>query len=68
MGFSTFLDNLVVGARSGWRARESGLAIFVGVFLSILVLTSLFSYGTGLMRFFINDSFNQNADDATIHF
>ena len=68
MGFSTFLDNLVVGARSGWRARERGLAIFVGVFLSTLVLTSIFAYGTGLMSFFINDSINQNADDATIHF
>ena len=68
MGFSTFLDNLVVGARSGWRARERGLAIFVGIFLSTLVLTSIFAYGTGLMSFFINDSINQNADDATIHF
>ena len=41
-------SDLSTAIRSAWRGRERGLAVFAGVFLASLVITTVFAYGVGL--------------------
>ena len=38
-------DNLRLAALGAWRGRERGMAVFAGVFLSSLVITTVLAYG-----------------------
>ena len=38
-------DNLWMAAKSAWVSRERGLAVFAGVFLASLVITTVLAYG-----------------------
>ena len=48
--FSNTTANLSTAIRSAWRGRERGLAVFAGVFLASLVITTVFAYGVGLSQ------------------
>ena len=43
-------DNLWMAAKSAWIGRERGLAVFAGVFLASLVITTVLAYGVGLSQ------------------
>ena len=43
-------DNLRLAALGAWRGRERGMAVFAGVFLASLVITTVLSYGVGLSQ------------------
>ena len=45
-------NNISMAIKSAWRARERGLAIFAGVFLSSLVITTVLAYAVGLNQGF----------------
>ena len=38
-------DNIRLAALSAWRGKERGMAVFAGVFLASLVITTVLSYG-----------------------
>ena len=42
-------NNISMAVKSAWRGRERGLAIFAGVFLSSLVITTVLAYVVGLL-------------------
>ena len=48
MIFSTIIDNFVIGIRSAWLARSRGFAVFSGVLLSTVVLSTVLAYSSGL--------------------
>ena len=47
-------NNISMALKSAWRARERGLAIFAGVFLSSLVITTVLAYAVGLNQGFFS--------------
>ena len=49
-------DNLVMAAKSSWRSRERVLAVFAGVFLASLVISTVLAYGVGLSQAFLQYS------------
>ena len=49
-------DNLLMAAKSSWRGRERVLAVFAGVFLASLVITTVLAYGVGLSQAFLQYS------------
>ena len=49
-------DNIRLAALSAWRGRERGMAVFAGVFLASLVITTVLSYGVGLSQVFFEGS------------
>lgn len=50
-----FPDRTRLALLSAWRGRSRGLAVFAGVFLASLVITTVLVYGSGLMQiFFLN--------------
>jgi ABC-type antimicrobial peptide transport system permease subunit len=63
-----FPDNMRLAAISSWRGRERGLAVFAGVFLASLVITTVLSYGVGLSQIFFQESLEQEPFDAKIEF
>ena len=44
-------NNISLALKSAWRARERGLAIFAGVFLSSLVITTVLAYAVGSVSY-----------------
>ena len=40
---------------SAWRGRARGAAVFSGVFLASLVITTVLAYGSGLMSAFLEE-------------
>lgn len=52
---SSFVDNLRIAVLSAWRGRSRGTAVFAGVFLSSLVITTVLAYGSGLMTSFFEE-------------
>ena len=49
-------NNLVMAAKSSWRSRERVLAVFAGVFLASLVISTVHAYGVGLSQAFLQYS------------
>lgn len=45
-------DRTRLALLSAWRGRSRGLAVFAGVFLASLVITTVLVYGSGLMQIF----------------
>ena len=52
-------DNLVMAAKSSWRSRERVLAVFAGVFLASLVISTVLAYGVGLSQAFLQYSLQE---------
>lgn len=61
-------DNLRLAAIGAWRGRERGMAVFVGVFLASLVITTVLAYGVGLSQIFFQESLDSEVFDAKIEF
>ena len=61
-------DNLRLAALGAWRGRERGMAVFAGVFLASLVITTVLSYGVGLSQVFFESSLENNIFDAKAEF
>lgn len=61
-------DNFVMAAKSAWRGRERGLAIFAGVFLASLVITTVLAYSVGLSQAFLQYSLENDTFDAKVDF
>ena len=64
--FRDLPDNLRLAALGAWRGRERGMAVFAGVFLASLVITTVLSYGVGLSQVFFEGSLEVNAIDAKV--
>ncbi len=60
--------NISMALKSAWRARERGLAIFAGVFLSSLVITTVLAYAVGLNQGFFQFSLEGEVFDAKLDF
>ena len=61
-------NNISMAIKSAWRARERGLAIFAGVFLSSLVITTVLAYAVGLNQGFFQFSLEGEVFDAKLDF
>ena len=61
-------DNLLMAAKSSWRGRERVLAVFAGVFLASLVITTVLAYGVGLSQAFLQYSLQEEIFDAKVDF
>ena len=61
-------NNISMAMSSAWRGRERGLAIFAGVFLSSLVITTVLAYAVGLNQAFFAFSLEGDEFDAKIDF
>ena len=61
-------DNIRLAALGAWRGRERGMAVFAGVFLASLVITTVLSYGVGLSQVFFEGSLEVNVIDAKAEF
>ena len=61
-------NNISMAIKSAWRARERGLAIFAGVFLSSLVITTVLAYAVGLNQGFFQFSLEGEVFDANLDF
>ena len=61
-------DNLLMAAKSSWRSRERVLAVFAGVFLASLVISTVLAYGVGLSQAFLQFSLQEEIFDAKIDF
>ena len=61
-------NNLRLAIQSAWRGRERGLAIFSGVFLASLVMTTVLGYAVGLNQTFFQASLGNDVFDAKIDF
>jgi len=61
-------DNLLMAGKSAWRSRERVLAVFAGVFMSSLVITTVLAYAVGLSGAFLQYSLQESIFDAKIDF
>ena len=61
-------NNIRLALQSAWRGRERGLAIFSGVFLASLVMTTVLAYAVGLNQGFFQFSLENDVFDAKIDF
>jgi len=61
-------NNISMAVKSAWRGRERGLAIFAGVFLSSLVITTVLAYAVGLNQAFFAFSLEGSEFDAKVDF
>ena len=59
-------DNMRIASLSAWRGKERGLAVFAGVFLATLVITTVFAYGIGLSQIFFQDTLKNDPYDAKL--
>jgi len=59
-------DSLRLASLSAWRGKERGLAVFAGVFLATLVMTTVFSYGVGLSQIFFQETLKNDPYDAKL--
>ena len=68
MIFSTIIDNFVIGIRSAWLARSRGFAVFSGVLLSTVVLSTVLAYSSGLGQLAMQESIKEVLFDVTVQF
>ncbi len=61
-------NNIRLAMQSAWRGRERALAIFSGVFLASLVMTTVLAYAVGLNQGFFQFSLENDVFDAKIDF
>ena len=66
--FASLPDNLLMAAKSAWIGRERGLAVFAGVFLASLVITTVVAYGVGLSQAFLQFSLDEEIFDVKMDF
>ncbi|MEO2120542.1 MAG: FtsX-like permease family protein [Candidatus Poseidoniia archaeon] len=59
-------DSMRLATLSAWRGKERGLAVFAGVFLATLVMTTVFSYGVGLSQIFFQETLKNDPYDAKL--
>ena len=59
-----FPDSIRMSIQSAWRGRERGLAVFAGVLLASLVITTVLSYGGGLSQVFFQEALENDPIDA----
>ena len=65
---SAIPDNLLMSARSAWIGRERVLAVFAGVFLASLVITTVLAYSAGLSGAFLQFSLQEEIFDGKVDF
>jgi len=68
MIFHTIIDNFFIGARSAWLARGRGFAVFSGVLLSTVVLSTVLAYSSGLGQVAMQESIKDVLFDVMIQF
>ncbi|MEC9354097.1 MAG: ABC transporter permease, partial [Candidatus Thermoplasmatota archaeon] len=61
-------DRTRLALLSAWRGRSRGLAVFTGVFLASLVITTVLVYGSGLMQIFFVKSLDGEYYDFRMDF
>ena len=61
-------DNLMMAAKGAWRGRERVLAVFAGVFMASLVITTVLAYAVGLSGAFLQYSLQESIFDAKVDF
>ena len=61
-------DNISMALRSAWKGRERVLAIFAGVFLASLVITTVLAYSAGLSGAFLQFSLQEEIFDGKVDF
>ena len=61
-------SDLSTAIRSAWRGRKRGLAVFAGVFLASLVITTVFAYGVGLSQSALQRGLSDEVYDAKVDF
>ena len=66
--FESFPDAMIMAAKGAWRGRERVLAVFAGVFLSSLVITTVLAYSAGLSLAFLQVTLESEVFDAKIDF
>ena len=66
--FEAFPDVMMMAAKGAWRGRERVLAVFAGVFLSSLVITTVLAYSAGLSLAFLQVTLESEVFDAKIDF
>jgi len=66
--FEAFPDVMIMAAKGAWRGRERVLAVFAGVFLSSLVITTVLAYSAGLSLAFLQVTLESEVFDAKIDF
>ena len=59
-------NNIRLAIQSAWRGRERGLAIFAGVFLASLVMTTVLGYAVGLNQTFFQASLGNDVFDLSL--
>ena len=65
---SAIPDNLYMSVRSAWIGRERVLAVFAGVFLASLVITTVLAYSAGLSGAFLQFSLQEEIFDGKVDF
>jgi len=66
--FEAFPDVMIMAGKGAWRGRERVLAVFAGVFLSSLVITTVLAYSAGLGLAFLQVTLESEVFDAKIDF
>ena len=61
-------DNLIMAGKGAWRGRERVLAVFAGVFMASLVITTVLAYAVGLSGAFLQYSLQESIFDAKVDF
>ncbi len=72
MDFNDRLTSLADATRiavlTAWRGRARGAAVFAGVFLASLVITTVLAYGSGLMSAFLEEGLKGEEYDYRLEF
>ena len=65
---ASFPDATRIAVLSAWRGRARGAAVFSGVFLASLVITTVLAYGSGLMSAFLEEGTKGEEYDYRVEF
>ena len=68
MIFSTIIDNFIIGIRSAWLARGRGFAVFSGVLLSTVILSTVLAYSSGLGQVAMQETIKEVLFDVIVQF
>ncbi len=61
-------DATRIAVLTAWRGRARGAAVFAGVFLASLVITTVLAYGSGLMSAFLEEGLKGEEYDYRLEF